>query len=596
MTTTPTGGSTTLLSVRDLTVSFGKPGREKKAVRSISFDVRRGETLAIVGESGSGKSMTSLASIGLLPDTANVTGSVSLVGTEVVGASDQVMRKLRGSKVSMVFQDPLSTLNPVLTVGHQITEAILIHRPMGKEKAKQEAIELLDVVGIPEPQNRMDSYPHEFSGGMRQRVVIAIALANKPDLIIADEPTTALDVTVQNQVLHALDAARRHVNAGMILVTHDLGVIAGHADRVAVMYGGRILETGGINEFFESPKTSYARGLLRAIPRIDKRSERLLPIPRQVTKQLDDVLDDDNFDALELPGIEETPSSDSGTQPPSSRQVSDDIVLEVENVIKDYSVSSKKHFRKQSHRALNDVSFTLRNGETLGIVGESGSGKSTLSRAIVGLHDVTSGSIRLNGSDISEGSRSTRKKYRRKVQMVFQDPYSSMDPRMSVEEVLTEAMRLGRVSKQGWSDRVDELLTSVGLSPDMADRYPHEFSGGQRQRIAIARALATDPEVIVLDEPVSALDVSVQAAVINLLEDLRDERGLTYIFVTHDLSVVAHISDRIAVMKSGEVVEIGETSQVINEPSHSYTKQLVSAAPIPDPKIERPKRNPDGAI
>ncbi len=607
-----------LLRVSDLRVGFGARGASVDAVRGVSFDLRRGEVLSIVGESGSGKSVTSNAVMGLLPDSAVVTGSIRLEGHELVGASDRQLGTIRGRRISMIFQDPMTSLNPVRTVGDQLVEAILIHRPIGRKKASREAIELLQVVGIPDASNRMTNYPHEFSGGMRQRVVIAIAMANKPDVIIADEPTTALDVTVQAQVLRALEEARRHVDAALILVTHDLGVVAGHADRVLVMYGGRVVERGTVDEIFYGSRMPYSRGLLAAIPRIDRRDARLVPIPgspptpAQLTgracpfaPRCDFATDlcrtsepdlvsvaaaghaaachyANDYDSVpaENPDLVESDAPPRGRIDPGARPL-----LEVRDLVKTYPV--RKQGKSGTVYAVDGVSFEIRPGETLGLVGESGCGKSSVSRSIVRLQSVTDGTVTLGGDDMTAASGSRLRALRGRMQMVFQDPYSSLDPRMSVEEVLTEPLRLSGYPRGKRRQRVEELVSAVGLSPAILDRYPHEFSGGQRQRLGIARALATDPDVLVLDEPVSALDVSVQAGVINLLADLRRDRGLGYLFIAHDLSIVAHISDRIAVMYLGRIVEIGDADRIFTAPRHPYTKALISAVPVPDPRRER---------
>lgn len=607
-----------LLEVRDLHVRFGTV----HAVRGVSFDLHRGEVLGIVGESGSGKSVTSNAIMGLHPDGTRIDGSVHFENQELIGLGDRAMSNLRGARISMVFQDPMSSLNPVQTVGAQLIEAIRIHRKMSKAEAKKEAIDLLSVVGIPDPQERIANYPHEFSGGMRQRVVIAIAMANRPDVIIADEPTTALDVTVQAQVLDALEEARKHVNAALILVTHDMGVIAGHADRVLVMYGGKVVERGTVDDVFSHSRMPYTRGLLTSIPRIDQRDEPLVPIPgappspaslsgqacpfadrcafaADVCRESEPVLVEighrdsvrplaSHAAACHFAEDENVVRQPFAAHPIAEATARDDpkVLLDVDDLLQRY-VRKNRRGLKTSITAVDGVSFQIREGETLGLVGESGCGKSSVSRSITRLQPMTSGTVTLGGDDVS-GARGRRlRDMRGRIQMVFQDPFSSLDPRMTVADILGEALSLAKVPKRDWPDRVAALLTDVGLAEEMAERYPHEFSGGQRQRIGIARALATDPEVIVLDEPVSALDVSVQAGIVNLLENLQAERGLGYLFVAHDLAVVSHISDRIAVMYLGRIVELGTRNEVFDDPAHPYTKALLSAIPIPDPEVER---------
>ncbi|MGF3054930.1 dipeptide ABC transporter ATP-binding protein [Microbacterium sp. YY-01] len=614
MTTVTTMVTEPILQVRDLTVSFGPKRQLLQAVRGVNFDVLRGDVLAIVGESGSGKSVTANAIMGL-HETATVRGSIVLDGKELVGAHERDLNRLRGSKISMVFQDPMTSLDPVLTIGAQIIEAVTIHNRVSKVEARNRAIELMNVVGIPRAEERLSSYPHEFSGGMRQRVVIAIALANNPSVIIADEPTTALDVTIQAQVLEALERAREFADAALVLVTHDLGVVAGVANRVAVMYGGRIVEQGTVEDVFYRPRMPYTRGLLGAIPRIDSRHERLVPIPGSppALTMLNGtscpfaarcVLATDICRAEEpaLITVAEGHSSachfaeddaylDSMTAiaaedvvPVADHESVGDPLLTVEGLVKTFRVRAKG--KKRTVFAVNGVDISVAVGETVGLVGESGSGKTTVSRAIAGMHAADSGSITVSGVDTASLRGRARAEMKRNMQMVFQDPYSSLDPRMSVEQIIGEHLALAGVPRSARAGRVAELLRMVGLSGGMAERYPHEFSGGQRQRIGIARALASDPDILILDEPVSALDVSVQAGIINLLEDLIRTRRMGYLFIAHDLAVISHISDRIAVMYLGEIVEFGAADDVIHRPHHPYTAALMSAVPIPDPKTE----------
>ncbi|MFG1697948.1 dipeptide ABC transporter ATP-binding protein [Nonomuraea sp. NPDC049309] len=508
-----------VLSVRDLTVRFG----DTVAADSVSWDLRRGEVLGIVGESGSGKSVTALAAMGLLPATATVTGSVRLGGTELIGADVRTLMQVRGARVAMVFQDPLSAFTPVYRIGVQIAEALRAHTRLSKEEAHARAVELLRSVGIPEPERRAESYPHEFSGGMRQRAMIAMAIANDPDVILADEPTTALDVTVQAQVLDLLRKAQRETGAALVLISHDLGVIAGIADRVAVMNGGKVVEEGPAEQVFARPRESYTKDLLAAVPRLDAAIE---------------------------------PRGPAHGAP----------LVEVSGLRKTFPLTRGSAFKRRigTVYAVDGVDLTIRPGETLGLVGESGSGKTTTLFELLRMPEV-----------------------RENAQIVFQDPMSSLDPRMTVGEIIAEPLR----AKGLPADDVPHLLEQVGLKPEHASRFPHEFSGGQRQRIGIARALSVRPKLVVLDEPVSALDVTVQADILDLLVRLRDELNLAYLFVSHDLAVVRQIADRVSVMYLGRTVETGDTATVLGDPLHPYTKALISAVPIPDPAVERAREH-----
>ncbi|PZE95437.1 ABC transporter ATP-binding protein [Curtobacterium sp. MCBD17_008] len=647
-----TGATTTepILRVRDLHVRFPTPRGTVHAVRGVDLELRRGEVLGIVGESGSGKSVTSMAVLGLLPDTTEVSGSVELDGEELLGRSDKQMSRLRGHKVAMVFQDPLSAFTPVYTIGDQIAETVRLHRGASKAEARARAIELLELVGIPEPGRRVDAFPHEFSGGMRQRAMIAMAMANDPDVILADEPTTALDVTIQAQIIEVLRTAQRETGAALVFVSHDLGVIAGIADRIAVMYAGRIVETATAEELFARPRMPYTIGLIGALPRLDA-SDRspLVPIPgappsliglpdacpfadrcplvSAVCRSTEPVL---------APPVDVVPGADTaaaGTArtvpvghtaachrtaevaaahadagrifslpviPDHSIRIEAtrtdrEPVVHVEGLTKTFPLVKGSVFRRKvgDVYAVDGVDLDIRRGETLGLVGESGSGKSTTLHQLMDLERPEAGTVELFGESLADatarGAAGTRA-LRQRISMVFQDPSASLDPRMSVYDVVAEPLRAVGAPSSRIADRVPELLELVGLRAAEADRYPHEFSGGQRQRISIARALAVEPDLVVLDEPVSALDVSIQAGVLNLLAELKARLGLSYLFVSHDLSVIRHVADRVSVMYLGRTVEEGAVDEVFERPMHPYTAALMSAVPVPDPVVERARR------
>jgi peptide/nickel transport system ATP-binding protein len=618
-----------VLAVRGLTVTFPGSAGDVRAVRGIDYELQRGEVLGIVGESGSGKSASATAVTGLLPASAVVDGSIMLDGEELIGLDDARMAKVRGKRIAMVFQDPLSALTPVYTVGDQLSEAVRIHNDVSRQAARERSVELLKLVGIPHAADRADAFPHEFSGGMRQRVMIAMAIANDPDVIIADEPTTALDVTIQAQVLEVLRTAREVTGAAIVMITHDLSVIAGFADRVAVMYAGRIVETGTVDEVFYSPRMPYTMGLLGAIPRADESGDRpLVPIDgtppslvdlpagcpfaarcplafdtcREVEPALIAVGSANHRSACHLAEkieaggwgptdvfpLPDLPEAAAARVPRAER----DVVLEAKDLVRHHPLLKGAVFKRQvgAVRAVDGISFDLRDGETLGLVGESGCGKTTTLLEVLELAAPQAGRIVVLGRDVSELGQSERRAMRRDVNIVFQDPMASLDPRMPVSDILAEPMRTHGMSGDKIQARIRELLRLVGLNPEHAGRYPQQFSGGQRQRVGIARALALEPELLVLDEPVSALDVSIQAGVINLLEELRARLGLSYLFVAHDLAVVRHIADRIAVMYLGKIVEIGEVTRVYESASHPYTQALLSAIPLPDPHKERARR------
>lgn len=620
--------SDAVLSVRDLNVSFNSENGSVHAVRGVNFDLLPGKTLGIVGESGSGKSVTSLAIMGLLPATADVSGSVRLNGKELLGLSDKAMCAYRGNDIAMVFQDPLSSLTPVYTVGTQITEALTIHNPAMSKLAKEaRAVELLAMVGIPSPRNRLKAFPHEFSGGMRQRVMIAIAIANNPRVLIADEPTTALDVTIQAQVLEVLHTAQEETGAAVVMITHDLGVVAGIADDIMVMYAGKPVETGSVDDIYYNPRMPYTMGLLGAVPRVDvAEKSSLVPIDGIPPNLLHTptgcsfaprcpLVSDACLDGEPplLPANGSTvhkaaciKSDDLGTDvdvleifsaPPVAVSRFDAIprgerakVLELKDVRKHFPLTKGALLKRRigTVKAVDGLSFDIREGECFSIVGESGSGKTTTLLEIMEFHKDQDGEVIIGGISNKQAADARAKSAMRKeMQMVFQDPTGALDPRFTVYEVLAEPLQNAGMDKKAIRKRIMELMQLVGLQPDHVNRFPNQFSGGQRQRVGIARALAVNPKLVVLDEPVSALDVSVQAGVINLLDKLRAELGLSYLMVAHDLSVVRHISNRVAVMYLGKIVEIGEVDRVFDNPRHPYTRALLSAIPVPDPQIER---------
>ena len=615
-----------VLEVRDLHVTFPSEAGPVRAVRGLSFDLVAGETMAIVGESGSGKSVTSLAIMGLHPEPTRITGSIKLHGSELLGSTDGELSKLRGRDMAMIFQDPLSALTPVYTIGDQIVETIQTHYDVPKAKAWARAVELLDLVGIPNPKQRVKAFPFEFSGGMRQRAMIAMSIANAPDVIIADEPTTALDVTIQAQILEVLKKAQQETGAAIIMITHDLGVVAGMSDRVTVMYAGRPVEQGTVDDIFYRPRMPYTIGLLGTVPRLDQSNDGALPVlegnppsvvdlppgcpfvprcpmavdlclgvepelestdepgHRAACHRVRDVIGG-NLTHSDIFPAPELASSELATVPREDRPV----VIELDGLKRHYPLMKGAIYRRQvgTVYAVDGIDLEVRAGETLGLVGESGCGKTTTLLEILNLGTPTGGSVKVLGRDTNGLDRKSRKALRRDLQVVFQDPMASLDPRMPIFDIIAEPMAVHGYSKDVIQQRVGELLQLVGLEPSHANRYPQHFSGGQRQRIGIARALSVEPKVMALDEPVSALDVSIQAGIINLLDDLKGKLGLSYLFVAHDLAVVRHIADRVAVMYLGKIVEIGDVDEVYNSPVHPYTQALMSAIPIPDPQTER---------
>jgi peptide/nickel transport system ATP-binding protein len=612
---------TALLEVADLNVTFDTGDARVSAVRGTSYRIDPGEVVAIVGESGSGKTTAAMAVVGLLPENTDVSGSVRLHGDELLGLPDQAMSRIRGKSIGTVFQDPMSALTPVYTIGDQIAEAIRVHnREVSRAGARRRAVELLELVGIVQPQSRARAFPHELSGGERQRVVIAIAIANDPDLLICDEPTTALDVTVQAQILDVLRTARDVTGAGVLIITHDLGVVSEFADRALVMYAGRPVEIATVEELYRDRRMPYTAGLLGSVPRLDSpQGTRLVPIPGapptmtslspgacQFAPRCPLVISECRSAEPDLVTIRDghwaacirtgdvAGRSAAEIYHVSTRPVSVDtsvtdpaVVLQVTDLAKTYPLTKGVVLRRRvgEVRAVDGVSFTLEQGRTLGIVGESGSGKSTTLSQILELGTPQAGAIEILGADVAALDSAARRKLRTELQVVFQDPVASLDPRLPVFDVIAEPLATNGFDRRRCEERVAELLGIVGLNHADASRYPAEFSGGQKQRIGIARALALQPKILALDEPVSALDVSIQAGIINLLLDLQRRFGLSYLFVSHDLSVVKHLAHRVAVMYRGKIVEQGDGEQVFTNPQHEYTRRLLAAVPRAHPDV-----------
>ena len=565
-----------LLSIRNLSVDFNTPEGVVRAVNNVSFDVPMGKTVGLVGESGSGKSVTSLAVMKLIPNPPGIisNGQILFEGNDLVKASEEEMRRIRGNQISMIFQEPMTSLNPVFRVGDQIAETLMIHQRLSKKEAWEKSVDLLDQVGIPDPINSAYKYPHEMSGGQKQRVMIAIAIACEPKLLIADEPTTALDVTIQKQVLDLMFDLQDRYKMGLLFITHDLGVIADIADDVVVMYRSNLVEQNTTKKIFTAAGHPYTKGLLACRPSLDKNPERLLTVS--------DFMDDQGAEiavpAERMKKVDKVYRVDEEKNP---------YLLEVKDLHLHFPIKGGLFGRTVDHfKAVNGVSFKLRKGQTLGLVGESGCGKTTLGRSILRLLEPTSGQVIYDGVDITKLNKQQMKDMRSRMQIIFQDPYSSLNPRMTVADILLEPMILHNVGKNKTEmmEKARWLMEKVGLNAAQLARYPHEFSGGQRQRISIARALAVNPDFIICDESVSALDVSVQAQVLNLLLDLQQEFGLTYIFISHDLSVVNFISDEVAVMNKGKIVELDKASQVYHYPKEDYTKDLLAAIPKGIPK------------
>ncbi len=560
-----------LLSVEGLSVEFGN----SRVVDDLSFKVRSGRTVAVVGESGSGKSVTSLSAM-RLADMMGATypsGKILFQGRNLLTASQKEMRSIRGKEIAMIFQEPMTSLNPVFTIGDQICEVLMLHEKLGKQAAMAQAQSLLEMVRLPDAAQLLKRYPHQLSGGMRQRVMIAMALACRPKLLIADEPTTALDVTIQAQILNIMRDLQQKLGMGMVFITHDMGVVAEMADDVVVMWKGKKVEEGPVKDVFADPKHPYTRALLSAVPRLGSMEGQDYPKRLPLT-----VLQDGEPVTLGEERVQDTAKYD---QKP---------LLSVKDLFVRFDIR-KNLFGKPTHRlsAVQKVSFDIHAGETLALVGESGSGKSTIGRTIQQLQNAVSGEISFNGRHYSQMSADERFRMRRDVQYIFQDPFASLDPRKTVGFSIAEPIRThGLINyTKAVNARVDELLERVGLSSEHASRYPHEFSGGQRQRVCIARALACDPKLIIADEALSALDVSIQAQIINLFMDLQAERGLAYLFISHDMAVVEKMSHRVAVLYLGQIMEMGSRRQVFETPTHEYTRRLLSAVPVADPTVER---------
>ena len=617
--------NTPLLQIKDLHTDIEIRNGVVRALSGVDLHVNPGETLGIVGESGSGKTMTALSLMGLLPQGGKVSsGSIILDGQDLTKMPLHLKRKMRGTKVGMIFQDPLTSLNPTMKIGLQVCEPLRVHEKLSKREALARAVEILKRVGMPRPEVVINNYPHQLSGGMRQRVMIAMALVCKPRILIADEPTTALDVTTQMQILDLIDELRDEYKMGVILITHDLGVVAGHTDRVAVMYAGRIVETAPTKTLFTEPKHRYTSSLMAALPeRALAAGTKLFSIPgappsltnlpkgcRFAARCLwatdecragyPDLSGDENHTFSCFHPVQEGDESpavlqammDSGKAEDAvdaTGQISHEILLDVKEASREYESAGSGFFKRDKGvvSAVDRVSITVNKGETYGLVGESGCGKSTVGRLIAGLEPPSGGAIELDGRDLATLKGRDAVRIHRDVQMMFQDSYAAMDPRMRIDQILAEPMSIQKTGNaRQIAERIMEILEQVGLTEEILDRYPHEFSGGQLQRLGFARSLTLAPDLIVADEPVSALDVSVQAQVLNLMKDLQQELGLSYLFISHDLAVVQYMADRIGVMYLGRIVEEGPAHEVVKNPKHPYTKALIDSIPVPDPEFK----------
>ena len=617
--------NTPLLQIKDLHTDIEIRSGVVRALSGVDLHVNPGETLGIVGESGSGKTMTALSLMGLLPQGGKVSsGSIILDGQDLTQLPLKEKRKLRGTKVGMIFQDPLTSLNPTMKIGLQVCEPLRVHEGLSKKEALERAVEILKRVGMPRPEVVINNYPHQLSGGMRQRVMIAMALVCKPRILIADEPTTALDVTTQMQILDLIDELRDEYKMGVILITHDLGVVAGHTDRVAVMYAGRIVETAPTKTLFTEPKHRYTSSLMAALPeRALAAGTKLFSIPgappsltnlpvgcRFAARCLwatdecragyPDLSGDETHtfscfhpvqEGDESPAVLQGKLDSNKTNGAAENvpQISHETLLDVKEASREYESAGSGFFKREKGvvSAVDRVSITVKKGETYGLVGESGCGKSTVGRLIAGLEPPSGGAIELDGRDLATLKGRDAVRIHRDVQMMFQDSYAAMDPRMRIDQILAEPMSIQKTgNSRQIAERIMEILEQVGLTEEILDRYPHEFSGGQLQRIGFARSLTLAPDLIVADEPVSALDVSVQAQVLNLMKDLQQELGLSYLFISHDLAVVQYMADRIGVMYLGRIVEEGPASEVVKNPKHPYTKALIDSIPVPDPEFK----------
>ena len=618
--------NTPLLQIKDLHTDIEIRSGVVRALSGVDLHVNPGETLGIVGESGSGKTMTALSLMGLLPQGGKVSsGSIILDGQDLTKMPLHLKRKMRGTKVGMIFQDPLTSLNPTMKIGLQVCEPLRVHEKLSKRAALARAVEILKRVGMPRPEVVINNYPHQLSGGMRQRVMIAMALVCKPRILIADEPTTALDVTTQMQILDLIDELRDEYQMGVILITHDLGVVAGHTDRVAVMYAGRIVETAPTKTLFTEPKHRYTSSLMAALPeRALAAGTKLFSIPgappsltnlpvgcrfaarclwatNECRAGYPDLSGDDTHTFSCFHPVQEGDESPAALQAKLDTQkngdeagaqqaplVSSKVLLDVKEASREYESAGSGFFKRDKGvvSAVDRVSITVKKGETYGLVGESGCGKSTMGRLIAGLERPSGGAIELDGRDLATLKGRDAVTIHRDVQMMFQDSYAAMDPRMRIDQILAEPMSIQKTGNaRQIAERIMEILEQVGLTEEILDRYPHEFSGGQLQRIGFARSLTLAPDLIVADEPVSALDVSVQAQVLNLMKDLQQELGLSYLFISHDLAVVQYMADRIGVMYLGRIVEEGPAREVVNNPKHPYTKALIDSIPVPDPEF-----------
>ena len=584
--------SKTLLEFNNLVTEFHTEGTTVKAVNDISFTLNKGETVGIVGESGSGKSVTSLSAMRLIPSPPGKISGGEIIfhkkngeKVDLLKASEEEMRSYRGNDIAMIFQEPMTSLNPVFTCGDQVLEAIMLHQKIDKNQAKKLTIDLFKKVQLPDPERIYSTYPHQISGGQKQRVMIAMAMSCEPSVLIADEPTTALDVTVQKTILQLMQNLQKEQDMGIMFITHDLGVIAELADKVVVMYKGKIVEQGNVWDIFTDPKHPYTKGLLACRPPLEKRYSFLPTVSDFMKIDKSGNIIDNNVSVDDF--TKKLVVSDKERKEKQKKLFAKEPVLRLQN-LKTYFPIRNGFFGGISNyvKAVNDVTFDVYPGETLGLVGESGCGKTTIGRTILRLEEPTEGSMIYKGQDIAKMNADELRSFRKEVQIIFQDPYSSLNPRMTIGNAIMEPMQVHNIlnSDEERKEKVKELLTKVSLDPSHFYRYPHEFSGGQRQRIGIARALAVNPKFIICDESVSALDVSVQAQVLNLLNDLKEEFGLTYIFISHDLSVVKYMSDRMVVMQEGKIEEMGDADQIYNTPKTEYTKRLIDA--IPEGKLE----------